>query len=207
MNEAEKKERAWYFVVLLAIEVLLFLGLFGLLVKKGNAGTSIDLAFVDNSVYSKTINASPNQRWDKSVEYWKSNLEFWNEVWLTEKLSIDTRYKVDTSNGNYRGTINCDWNKAVNKYYTLEVGGGCYWKNAQVYPSFFARNTFLFDLTIFNVRLDNYLYLPIPSTIEMRNDIRIKLNIIVTYFSLNFRQEFIDNTFSTFNAGMMEVNF
>ena len=205
MNEREKKEWAWYWAAVFGIGVLFFLCLFGLLVKKGNAGTSIDLAFVDNSVYSKVMNTS--QHWDKSVEYWKSNLEFWNEVWLTEKLSIDTRYKVDTSNGNYRGAINCDWTKAISKYHTLEVGGGCYWKNAQIYPSFFARNTFLFDLTIFNVRLDNYLYLPIPSTIEMKNDIRIKLNIVVAYFSLNFRQEFIDNTFSTFNAGLMEIRF
>ena len=214
----EKRDWTLYCLVLFGILFLFFLSL---LVKKGFAETSIDFALVDNSVYSKVMNTS--QKWDKYIKYTPDNkLTLWNEIWLKSDVwSIDTNYRVNLNDSSYRGILTGNYTRAINKFHTVEVGGGAYFKGTSVYPTLVASNRFLFNFTFelfglgFTMAVSdfNYLYFPIPQVPEMRNDIKIKAGAIFTkgsmleYFSFNFRQEFIDNTFSNMNYGSLEVKF
>lgn len=206
-----------------AMVAILILMITVVLATRDCAGTSIDFAFVDNSCYSKVMNTS--KWWDKSIEYARQDLTIWNEIWISpcgyitviptkncgivipEGLSVDTNYKVNLANGSYRETLTGNYTSAINKFWTVEGGLGAYWKSDRIYGAFVASNRVRFNFLVFDFSNFTYLYVPVGERIEMQNTLKVKLNVIIAYFSLNFRQEFYENQFSNMNYGSVEIQF
>jgi len=194
-------------IIFAAVAIAFLFIVLGLLPKRAWPATTISLAYVDGAGYYKAADYS--DWWDKSVEYAGQDLTIWNEIWIIPgKISIDTNYKVNLTDGRSRAILSGNWTKAVNKFYTIELAGGAYAEGDRVFPCLVASNRFGWNFFVFKFSDHNYLYFPVgkQAALEMKNDLTAKISAVFLYFKVLHRTEFRDNAFKNYTVAGVEFD-